>query len=135
MLLRSEWRAHASGALSIAHGPQPNFDASVVISMGGLSMMTFLHTGGRLGTYEERSLIRFWGMCHGILSHCNCISTVTYGLALWGCCGNQELFNSKEKLNSTAAKIIFNLRSDTSHTQTLKIANWHRLSYKYKIAY
>ena len=62
------------------------------------------------------------------------LPTVTYGLPLWGCCSNKELFNSVEKLHSTAAKIIFNLRSDTPHTEALKIANWHPLCYKYKIA-
>ena len=62
------------------------------------------------------------------------LSTVTYGLAFWGCCTNKKLFNSIEKLHSTAAKIIFNLRSDTPHTEALKIANWHPLCYKYKIA-
>ena len=62
------------------------------------------------------------------------LPTVTYGLPLWGCCSNKELFNSVEKLHSTAAKIIFNLGSDTPHTEALKIANWHPLCYKYKIA-
>ena len=61
------------------------------------------------------------------------LPTVTYGLPLWGCCSNKELFNSVEKLHSTAAKIIFNLGSDTPHTEALKIANWHPLCYKYKI--
>ena len=48
------------------------------------------------------------------------LPTVTYGLALWRCCSNKELFNSIAKLHSTAAKIIFNLRSDTLHTRGLK---------------
>ena len=45
------------------------------------------------------------------------------GLPLWGCCSNKELFNSVEKLHSTAMKIIFNLGPDTPHTEALKIAH------------
>ena len=51
------------------------------------------------------------------------LPTVTYGLPLWGCCSNKELFNSVEKLHSTAAKIIFNLGSDTPHTDNNNIYN------------
>ena len=36
-------------------------------------------------------------------------STVTFGLALFGCCSNQELFNSTKKLLGTGARIIFSL--------------------------
>ena len=34
--------------------PQPNCEASVVISMPGLSMVMFLHALGRLVTHQER---------------------------------------------------------------------------------
>ena len=49
---------HMPWALCPLHtAPQPNFDASVAISISGLSMVILLHAVGRLVTHQRSSLI------------------------------------------------------------------------------
>ena len=53
MLLFFKWGPHSLGTLSIRDCPQPNVDASVVISIAGL---VILHAVGTLVTHQLRSL-------------------------------------------------------------------------------
>ena len=62
------------------------------------------------------------------------LSSVTYGLVLWGSCSNVDLFDSLERLHCRAARIIFNLPKDMRSSDVLEHANWHPLSYCYKLA-
>ena len=61
------------------------------------------------------------------------LPSVTYGLALWGSCFNADLFDSLERLHSRAARIIFNLLKDMRSLDVLRQADWHPLSYSYKL--
>ena len=62
------------------------------------------------------------------------LPSVTYGLVLWGSCTNVHLFDSLERLHFRAARIIFNLPKDMRSSDVLEHANWHPLSYCYKLA-
>lgn len=59
--------------------------------------------------------------------------SVTYGLVLWGSCFNADLFDSLERLHCRAARIIFNLPKDMRSSDVLLQADWHSLSYCYKL--
>ena len=60
--------------------------------------------------------------------------SVTYSLVLWGSCFNADLFYSFEQLHCRAARIIFNLPKDMRSSDVLLQADWHSLSYCYKLA-
>jgi len=62
------------------------------------------------------------------------LPSITYGLVLWGKCSNVYLFDSLERLHCRAARIIFNLPKDMRSSDVLEHANWHPLSYCYKLA-
>ena len=61
------------------------------------------------------------------------LPSVTYGLVLWGSCFNADLFDSLERLHYRAARIIFNLPKDMRSLDVLRQADWHPLSYSYKL--
>ena len=61
------------------------------------------------------------------------LPSVTYSLILWGSCLNADLFYSLERLHCRAARIIFNLSKDTRSSDVLIQADWHPLSYYYKL--
>ena len=58
---------------------------------------------------------------------------VTYSLVLWGSCFNADLFDSLERLHCRAARIIFNLPKNMRSLDVLRQADWHSLSYSYKL--
>ena len=61
------------------------------------------------------------------------LPSVTYGLVLWGSCFNADLIYSLERLHCRAARIIFNLPKDMRSSDVLIQADWHPLSYCYKL--
>lgn len=62
------------------------------------------------------------------------LPSVTYDLVLWGSCFNADLFDSLERLHCRAARIlIFNLPKDMRSLDVLRQADWHPLSYSYKL--
>ena len=61
------------------------------------------------------------------------LPSVTYGLVLWGSCFNVDLFYLLERLHCGAARIIFNLPKDMRSSDVLIQADWHPLSYCYKL--
>ena len=61
------------------------------------------------------------------------LPSVTYGLVLWRSCFNADLFDSLERLHCRAARIISNLPKDMRSLDLLRQADWHPLSYSYKL--
>ena len=61
------------------------------------------------------------------------LPSVTYGLVLCESCFNANLFYSLERLHRRAARIIFNLSKDMRSSDVLIQADWHPLSYCYKL--
>ena len=59
--------------------------------------------------------------------------SVTYGLVRWGSRFDADLFYSLERLRCRAARIVFNLSKDTKSSDVLIQADWHPLSYCYKL--
>ena len=61
------------------------------------------------------------------------LPSVTCGLVLWGSCFKADLFDSLERLHCRAARVIFNLPKDMRSSDVLIQADWHPLSYCYKL--
>lgn len=61
------------------------------------------------------------------------LPSVTYSLVLWGSCVKADLFNSLEQMHHRVARIIFNLPKDMRSLEVLRQADWHPLSYSYKL--
>ena len=60
-------------------------------------------------------------------------SSVTYGLLLWWSSFNADLFDSLERLHCRAARITFSVPKDMRSFYVLRQADWHPLSYSYKL--
>jgi len=57
-----------------------------------------------------------------------------WNIGITGIVVNGDLFDSLERLHCRAARIIFNLPKDMRSSDVLEYANWHPLSYCYKLA-
>ena len=64
------------------------------------------------------------------------LPSVIYVLPIWGCCTNENEFNSLESIHCMAARIIYNLPHDIPSENVRKTAKWDSLFdiYKVKIA-
>lgn len=58
--------------------------------------------------------------------------SITYGLLIWGTVG-KSLQGTLEKIHMRAARIIFNLGSETSTEEVKKITKWRSLKYFYNL--
>ena len=68
----------------------------------------------RSGFSPKEVLINFY--CTVII-----LSSITYGLILWGSCLNADLVDYLERLHCRAARIIFNLPKDMTSSHVLRI--------------
>ena len=59
------------------------------------------------------------------------ISTVTYGIVVWGTC-SPSLINDIERIHAQAAEIIHRLPKHISDEDALEAAKWDKIEYIYK---
>ena len=60
------------------------------------------------------------------------LTSVKYGLVLWGSCNNTDIFGSIERLHCRAARIRFNLPKDMTSSNMLRYDQWPIPSLYYK---
>ena len=59
------------------------------------------------------------------------ISTVTYGIVVWGTC-SPSFINDIQRIHAQAAKIIHHLPKHISDQDALEAAKWDKIEYIYK---
>ena len=59
------------------------------------------------------------------------ITAITYCIAVWGTASDSHM-DELDTLHAKAAKIIYNIKENSSDEEVLQKANWESISYLYK---